>query len=85
MVELIPVRLEGLELSQNSAAPPNGPAPGGGPARTIYNKNDYASRTKELVRIPLQPEERQEPERDGEPRQHRQIRPHARTADPRVY
>ena len=39
----------------------------------------------ELVRIPLEPEERQEPERDRETREHRQIRPHARTADPRIY
>ena len=39
----------------------------------------------ELVRIPLEPEEREQPERDGKPREDRQIRPHARTADPRIY
>ena len=106
VVELIPVRLEGYELSQNSAAAPRGPAPGGGPARSagayVTSKDRVVQQTimlsgrschrdavgagaTELVRIPLEPEEREQPERDGESRQHRQIRAHARTADPRIY
>ena len=39
----------------------------------------------ELVRIPLQPEEREQPERDGKPREDRQIRPDGAPADPRIY
>ena len=38
----------------------------------------------ELVRIPLKPEEREQPERDGKTSQNGQVRAHARTADPRV-
>ena len=71
-------------MSQDCAAAPRGPAPAGGPARTITVRRtlpilEISTTTimlvgrcrgeeqaaTELVRIPLQPEERQEPERDG--------------------
>ena len=39
----------------------------------------------ELVRIPLEPEEREQPERDGKTGEDRQIRAHGAPADPRIY